>query len=116
MGAIWVALLVVQRYETRRDVRALRAEMRAGTQSLRQDLRADFRSSRTEIRADIQGLRQAFHAGIQDPRTDIRADSAHVRGNLADLRSDIQALTVRMARLEGFIVGYFAGRNRRDPA
>ena len=105
VGAIWVALLVVQRYETRRDVRALRAEIRAGTQSLRQDLRADFKGLRQEVRQDFKNL-----------RTDIRSGSAHVRGDLAGLRKDIQALTVRMARIEGLLVGYFAARNRHDDA
>ena len=105
VGAIWVALLVVQRYETRRNIRALRAETRAGIQGLREDLRADFK-----------GLRQEVHQNFQNFRTDLRSDSAHVRGNLAGLRKDIQALTVRMARIEGLLVGYFAARNRHDDA
>ena len=116
VGAIWVALIVEQWHDTRRNFRPLRAEIRAGTQSLRQDLRADFRSFRTGIRADIQGFRQEFHEDIQNLRTDVRADSAHVRGDLAGLRKDIQALTVRTARIEGFLVGYFAARNRHDDA
>ena len=114
VGAIWAALIVAQWYETRRDFRALRAEIRAGIQGLRQDLRADIRSLRTGIRADIQGLRQASRANIQNLRADVRADSAHNRGDLAGLRKDIQALTVRMARIEGFLVGYFAARGPRD--
>ena len=38
----------------------------------------------------------------------------HIRGNLAGLRSDIQALTVRIARIEAFLMGYFATRGPRD--
>ena len=43
-------------------------------------------------------------------RTGRRADFARkdVHGDLAGLRKDIQALTVRMARIEGFLVGFFA--------
>ena len=103
VGAIWAALIVANRYETRRDFRALRAEIRAGIQGLREDLRADFRGLRQEVRADIQNL-----------RANVRPDSAHIRGDLAGLRQDIQALTARMARIEGFLVGYFAARGPRD--
>ena len=107
-------LIVALCYDTRREIRTLRAEFRAGIQELRQDLRGDFRSLRTGIRADTRGLRPGFRANIQSLRADIRADSAHVRGDLAGLRRDIQALTVRMARIEGFLVGYFAARGPLD--
>ena len=82
VGAILVALIVAHWYEMRRDFRALRAE--------------------------IQGLREDFRSDIQDLRQGIRADVAHVHNDLAGLRRDIQALTVRMARIEGFLVGFFA--------
>lgn len=96
MGAILAALLVAQWYDTRRNIRALRAEICAGIQGLREDFRADFRSLRTGGRADIHGFRQ------------------EVRGNFADLRRDVQNLTVRTARIEGFLVGYFAARDPLD--
>ena len=90
---------MAQWYETRRNFRALRAEIHAGIQGLREDLRADF-----------QGLRQEIHQDFHNLRADIRADSAHIRGDFAGLRRDLQALTVRIARIEGFLVGYFAAR------
>ena len=90
---------MAQRYETRRDFLALRAEIRMGIQGLREDLRVGFRD-----------LRQEVHADFQNPRAEVRSDSAHIRGDLAGLRKDIQALTVRMAHIEGFLLGYFAAR------
>ena len=95
VNAICAVLIVVHWYETRRDVRALRAEVRAGIRSLRK-----------ERRAGVRGLRQ-----------DVRSDSSHICGDLADLRRDIQDLTVRMARMEGLLLGYVAARgplDRRD--
>ncbi len=103
VGAIWAALIVAQWHDTRRSFRALRAETRAGVQGLREDFRAEFR-----------GLRQEDHEHVHNVRTDVRADSAHIRGDLAGLRSDIQALTVRMARIDDFLVGYFAARGLLD--
>ena len=108
VGAILAALIVAHWYDMRRNFRALRAEVRAEIQGLREDLRADIRHLRTGLRADFQGLRQEIRADLQNLRADVRADSAHIRGDLTGLRKDIQALTVRMARVEGFLVGYFA--------
>ena len=114
VGAILALLIVAQWYDTRREIRTLRAEFRAGIQELRQDLRGDFRSLRSGIRADTRGLRPEFRANIQSLGVAIRADTAHVRGDLTGLRNDIQALTVRVARIEGLLVGYFAARGPRD--
>ena len=44
---------------------------------------------------------------MQDLRTE-------VRGDVASLRKDVQALTERLSRLEGAIQGFFAGRGTRD--
>ena len=71
-------------------------------------MRRDLRALRAEIRTETQGLRQALRADIQSLRTEDHADFAHVRGDLAGLRKDIQGLNVRMARIEGFLVGFFA--------
>ena len=78
------------------------------------DTRGNFRALRAEIRAEIRGLREDFRSDIQDLRQGIRADVAHVHNDLAGLRRDIQALTVRMARIEGFLVGYFAEHGPLD--
>ena len=92
VGAILSALIMAQRYDTSRNLGALSAE----------------------IRAEIQGFRQDFRADIQNIRADIHSDSAHVGGDLAGLRSDIQARTVRMARIQDFLVGYFTARGVLD--
>ena len=88
VGAILAALIVAHWYDMRRNLRALRAE--------------------------IRGLREDFRSDIQDLRQGIRADVSHVHNDLAGLRKDIQTLIVRMARIEGFLLGYFAARGPRD--
>ena len=50
----------------------------------------------------------------RDARADTQALRVEVRGDLADLRKDVQGLTERMSRLEGVIEGIFAGRGPRD--
>ena len=67
------------------------------------DLRANMRRLREEIRADTRRLRAETRDDIQSFQTEVHADTQ-------SLRRDIQALTVRMARLEGLILGLFAGR------
>ena len=56
-----------------------------------------------EVRADNQRL-----------RTEVRADFARVRGDLAGVRKDMQALTERVSRIEGAIEGFFAGQGARE--
>ena len=101
MGAILAGMLVAQWYDTRRNFDTRRAEVLAEVQGLRRDFQDGIRSLRTEFRAAAQRSRQ------ED------------RGDFADSHNDIQALTVRMARIKGFLVGYFATRgslHRRDNA
>lgn len=62
------------------------------------------------LRTGFRSFREGVHEAIQNLRSDIRADSAHVRSGLSGLRKDVQALTVRMAHIEGFLLGYFAAR------
>ena len=51
---------------------------------------------------------------MQAFRAEVQADFDQVRGDLADLRKDLQALTERVSRLEGLIEGLFAPRGDRD--
>ena len=99
VGEMWAALLVAQWHHTRRKFGALCAEIRTEIQGLREDFRGVMRS----LGSDIRIL-----------RADVRADSGHVRGDLTGLRNDIQALTVCVARIERFLVDYFAARGPRD--
>ena len=105
MGVTVVSLLITFRRDARADNQALRAEFRADNQRLRAELHAGMESLRTEFRADMQSFRE-----------EVRADFAQVRGELADLRKDVQALTERMSRVEGVIKGLFAGRDRHNDA
>ncbi len=52
----------------------------------------------------------------RDARADTQALRMEVRGDLADLRNDVQGLTERMSRLEGVIQGLFASRDCRNNA
>ena len=82
--------------------------------TFRRDARADMATIRTEMRADMASFRAEMRADMQDFRTEVRANFAQVRGELADLRKDVQALTERVSRLEGVIEGLFAPRGDRD--
>jgi len=90
VGATLIGLLLTFRREARTDNQALRAEFRADNQRLRSESRADLQAFRKEVRADF----------------------AQVRGDLGDLRTDVQSLTERTSRLEGVIEGLFGGRPR----
>ncbi len=105
VGATVIGLLLTFKRDARADNQALRAEFRADNQRLRAELHAGMESLRTEFRADMQSFRE-----------EVRADFAQVRGELADLRKDVQALTERMSRVEGVIKGLFAGRDRHNDA
>ena len=71
--------------------------------TFRRDARAEMATFRAEMRADMQ-----------DFRKEVRANFAQVRGELADLRKDLHALTERVSRLEGVIEGLFGPRGNRD--
>ncbi|MCY3957418.1 MAG: hypothetical protein OXG65_03895 [Chloroflexi bacterium] len=71
--------------------------------TFRRDTRADMATFRAEMRADMQAFRK-----------EVQANFAQVRGELADLRKDLHALTERVSRLEGVIDGLFAPRSDRD--
>ena len=66
---------------------------------------------RREARADNLPLRAEFRADMQTFREEVHADFAQVRGDLGDLRKDVQALTERTSRLECVIQGLFGLRD-----
>ena len=105
VGVTVIGLLITFRRDARADNQALRAEFRADNQRLREEVHAGTESLRTGFRADLKSFRE-----------EVRADFAQVRGDLADLRKDVQALTERMSRVEGVIEGLFAGRDRHTDA
>ena len=96
MGAILAVMLAAQWYDTRHN----------------------FDARCAEVLAEVQGLRRGFQDGIRSLRTEFRAGAQRSRqedrGDFADPHNDIQALTVRMARIKGFLVGYLAARGPRD--
>ena len=71
--------------------------------TFRRDTRADMATFRTEMCADMQAFRK-----------EVQANFAQVRGELADLRKDLHALTERVSRLEGVIEGLFGRPGNRD--
>ncbi len=71
--------------------------------TFRREARADNLALRAEFRADMQTFREEVHAGF-----------AQVRGDLGDLRKDVQSLTERTSRLECVIQGLIP--NRHDDA
>ena len=127
VGATVVGLLLTFQRDTRADIQALRAEfrtdnqrlraelgtdmesfqaeVRANRESFRAEIRADMESFRNELRDDMDSFRAQAHADNQSLRTEVRTDFAQVRGDLADLRKDVQALTERTSRVEGVIEG-----------
>ena len=105
VGATLIGLLLA----LWRDARARHASAARGSPgrpatSFREEFRADRQSFREEVRADLS---RVF-------REEARAEVW--RSDLADLRTDVQALTERMSRVEGAIEGLFAGRDRRNDA
>ena len=64
---------------------------------------------RRESRAENKALRAEFRADNQRLRSEVSAAFAQVRGDLADVRKDLQALTERVSRIGG-------ARERQDNA
>ena len=82
--------------------------------TFRRDSRADMASFRTEMRAEMATFQTEMRADMQDFRSEVQANFAQVRGELADLRKDLHALTERVSRLEGIIEDLFGRRGDRD--
>ncbi len=56
---------------------------------------------RKGMRSEVADLRSEIRAEIADLRSEIRAEIADLRSEIADLRSEINSLGNRVARLEG---------------
>ena len=82
------------------------------------DTRRNFDTRCSEFLAEVQGLHRDFQDGIRSLRTEFRAAAQRSRqedrGDFADSHNDIQALTVRMARIQVSLVGYFTARGPLD--
>ena len=86
--------------------------VRADIRSLRQEvavLRREMTGQRQEMNAELTGLRQEMNAELTGLRREMNARFDRVNRELADLRE-------RMAKLEGSLEGFLAGRRDRDVA
>ena len=61
------------------------------------------------LRGDVAELRTEVRADVAELRAEFRADVVEVRADVAALRADVDDLRERMARLEGLFEG-FTGR------
>ena len=82
-------------------------------------VRADIRS----LHQGLAGLRQEMHQGQADLRQELaglrqemRQELAGLWQELADLRQQVGELRERMAKLEGSLEGFLAGRRDRNVA
>ena len=82
--------------------------------TFRRDVRADMATFRAEMRADMASFKSEMRADMQAFRTEVQAEFDQIRGDLANLRKDLHALTERVSRLEGVIEGLFGRPGNRD--
>ena len=61
------------------------------------ELRADMAALRTELKGDITELRTELKGDIAELRTELKGDMAGLRTDMAGLRTEIQAVELRMA-------------------
>ena len=61
------------------------------------ELRADMAALRTELKGDIAELRTELKGDIAELRTELKGDIAGLRTDMAGLRTEIQAVELRMA-------------------
>ena len=61
------------------------------------ELRADMAALRTELKGDIAELRTELKGDMAELRTELKGDMAELRTDMAGLRTEIQAVELRMA-------------------
>ena len=61
------------------------------------ELRADMAALRTELKGDIAELRTELKGDMAELRTELKGDMAGLRTDMAGLRTEIQAVELRMA-------------------
>ena len=61
------------------------------------ELRADMAALRTELKGDMAELRTELKGDIAELRTELKGDIAGLRTDMAGLRTEIQAVELRMA-------------------
>ena len=79
-------------------------------------LKRDMRDLRKEIRDEISGLRKEIRTEISDFRKEVNARFDGVNARFDAVTREIGDLRERMAKLEGTLEGFVAGRRDRDAA
>ena len=79
-------------------------------------LKRDMRDLRKEIRDEISGLRKEIRTEISDFRKEVHARFDGVNARFDAVTREIGDLRERMAKLEGTLEGFVAGRRDRNAA
>ena len=79
-------------------------------------LKRDMRDLRKKIRDEISGLRKEIRTEISDFRKEVNARFDGVNARFDAVTREIGDLRERMAKLEGTLEGFVAGRRDRDAA
>ena len=78
-------------------------------------LRSDLRRLAVTVKSDIADVRREV-AGVKAEVAEVRTQVADLGHQVADLGHQVGDLRERMAKLEGTIDGFVAGRRDRDAA
>ncbi|HVC20341.1 MAG TPA: hypothetical protein VNE16_09700 [Vicinamibacterales bacterium] len=108
-----VGLLREFRADVQKDLAAVREEICAGDEAIRQDMRAEFAAVREEIRAGDEAIRQDMRTEFAAVREEIRAGDEETRRQMRVLHEDV------IARLQTLGEGLGAprgGRRSRKPS
>ena len=79
-------------------------------------LKRDMRDLRKKIRDEISGLRKEIRTEISDFRKEVNARFDGVNARFDAVTREIGDLRERMAKLEGTLEGFVAGRRDRNAA
>ena len=79
------ARLIEQNFATKRDIAALRGELKGEIETLRQETRTEF----ARIRTEMAELRAELKGEIETLRQETRTEFAKVRTEMAELRANL---------------------------
>lgn len=86
--------------DLRRDLAAVRAELKANIAALRSELKADIAALRSELKGEIDALRVEVKADIAAVRRELEAVRQELKAEIAALRrefrADLRELELRM--------------------
>lgn len=89
---------------TKADLLAVRADLREEISALRTELKEDIATLRAELKEDIGALRAETKEDIAVLRAELKEDIAVLRADNNAIRSEMQALELRMTlRLGGLV-------------